>query len=159
MRLKTEALTETESIRLEQLLTASRRGMRSAKAIKDIHHNLAEFGGSHEDIQHHYLARFRESMQSCLSDLYSLPSRFEQTDSKVIFEELASTRTRLARRHDAIHENIYSDVREERVDESLVSTLLNVNREMYTCQLWLVLALADYHLPLEQAGQLEQLSL
>jgi hypothetical protein len=61
------------------------------------------------------------------------------------------------RQHDSIHEAIFADVRDGNVDQTLVSTLLNVNRELLNCQLWLLIALGNYHLPGEQAADLEQI--
>ncbi len=62
----------------------------------------------------------------------------------------------LQKHHGAIHDAIFADVRANAVGEALVSTLLNVNRELMNCQLWLVLALGSYHLAKEQAEDLEQ---
>ncbi|MGI9341793.1 MAG: Na/Pi cotransporter family protein [Gammaproteobacteria bacterium] len=153
-RLQGGGLEEQDSLRLTHLLTASRRAMRSAKAIKDVRHNLIDFASPASGAAQGYLKQFADSMHDYLNDLFALRDR----DADALhFDDLAALLQQLHRRHDMIHETVFSDVRDRHVDETLVSTLLNVNRELMNCQFWLLMSLASYHLTEEQAADLEQI--
>jgi len=154
LSLQTGELEEQDSIRLGQLLTAARRSLRSAKAIKDVRHNLVDFAGPASTAERRYLDRFADSMRAYLAELFSLREHDEQ---RVDFADMAALLQHVHRQHDSIHEAIFADVRDGKVDQTLVSTLLNVNRELLNCQLWLLIALGNYHLPEEQAADLEQI--
>lgn len=153
LQLQAGELPDNDSVRLGQLLTAARRAMRSAKAIKDIRHNLIEFAGPASDAEQQYLGRFGDSMRAYLASLYGLR---EKGAKRITFEDLVAVLQVLQKHHGAIHDAIFADVRAGTVEETLVSTLLNVNRELMNCQLWLVLALGSYHLAKDQAEDLEQ---
>jgi len=154
VRLQAASLDEKASARLEQLLSTTRRAIRSSKSIKDIQHNLVDFAGPRSMTTHTYLERFRESTQEFLTDLFKL--RDKGTD-EVSFEGLATEMKRQRERHDEIHKSIYNDISDGRVAQTLVFTLLNVNRELMNCQFWLLLALGSFHLSETQAEDLAQL--
>ncbi|MBT8442066.1 MAG: Na/Pi symporter, partial [Gammaproteobacteria bacterium] len=154
VRLQASALTEEQSARLEQLLSSTRRAIRSSKSIKDIRHNLIEFSGPASKITHVYLDRFRQSMEEFLGDLFALR---EKGSDDVTFEDLAAVMKRQRERHDDIHRSVYRDISDGGIAQTLVFTLLNVNRELMNCQSWLVLALGRFHLNEGQAEDLQQL--
>ena len=166
-RLQDGTREQADSQRLAQMLNAARWAMRSAKAIKDIHHNLQEFSGLSSSTvrreQHSYdkrkedsyEERFHAEMQNFITALFDLrPPDTETID----FETLVAMIAEVFRCHDNIHNNIVEDVRSGKVSETLVSTLLNVNHELLNCQLWMVFALGNFHLPELQANDLEQVT-
>ena len=154
-RLQGSKREEVDSDKLGQLLDAARWAMSSAKAIKDIHHNLQEFSGLSSNTAQEYHRCFRAEMQVFINELYGLRST---ANDIVEFDALVSAISRVYQSHDEVHETIVADVRSGRVSESLVSTLLNVNRELLNCQLAMVFALGNYHLPGLQAKDLEQVT-
>lgn len=156
IRVQTGELEEKDSTRLEQLLSASRRAMQSAKAIKDIHHNLQEFARGVDNTQHRYLLQYRRSMEEYLRQLFALRGTEDQEPGTVSFEDLVGILKPLQLRHNAIHETIYTDIQQGIIAKSLVSTLLNVNRELLNCQLWLTYALGEHALLENQAKDLQQ---
>jgi len=137
------------------LLNAAREAVQSAKAVKDIRHNLADLteagAAGHSGFAH----SVRERMQDFLQDVYTL--RQQGADS-IRFEDLATTLKRVEKRHDSFHEQIYADVRADRIDESEVSSLLNVNRELLTANRALLMALGTYYLDPLQQDDLQHLS-
>ncbi|MGI9308023.1 MAG: Na/Pi cotransporter family protein [Gammaproteobacteria bacterium] len=153
IRLQADSLNADDSARLRQLLGAAREAMQSAKAMKDIRHNLIDFTSS-DDAAGRYAERFRASMQAFLTDIYSLRQREEET---VPFEDLANAMQGAWKRHDTLHEEIYADVRQDNVSEMQVSSLLNVNRELLTSNRTLLIALGDYYLEKERAEDLERM--
>ncbi len=156
IRLQADPLDVDDSERLGQLLSAAREAMHSAKAIKDIRHNLLDFAEPYSNAIRHYAERFRTSMLEFLNDVYHLR---QASSANVSFEDLAATLARVHQRHDSVHNDIYSDVRTDKISENLVSSLLNVNRELLTSQRTLLLSLGNYHLDKTQEENLERIPL
>ncbi len=147
-KLQMELLEEPESARLNQLLLAVRSAMQSCKALKDVHHNLAEFGDSPHGTLNDYLEHFRSVMTSFYADLFRLQS---EADTQVSFEEIVETIQRVHVAHDHLHGQIYTDISKRLVRENEISSLLNVNREILNSNIALLMALKDFHLDAEQA--------
>ncbi len=154
VRLQADRLQSAESERLTLLLRAAREAMHSAKAVKDIRHNLTELAESGSTAEQQFSQRFRDLMQQQLRELYAIRT---QDTGTIAFEDLAAALQRVQQRHDTVQEAIYNDVREDRIDESTVSSLLNVNRELLTAGRSLVLALGSYYLDSTRQNDLEQL--
>jgi phosphate:Na+ symporter len=148
IQLQAGTLESSESARLSQLLHAAREAVQSAKAVKDIRHNLAELTEAGAAGQNGFANTVRGLMQNFLQAVYGLRQQGAETIS---FEDLAAAMKRVGKRHDAFHEQIYADVRQDLIDESEVSSLLNVNRELLTANRALLMALGSYYLdPLQQ---------
>ncbi len=153
IRLQAGPLESTESARLTQLLRAAREGVHSAKAIKDIRHNLADLAAA--DGSGNFVNQVRDLSASFLQDLYNLRDTDEYA---VSFEDLAETLIRAQKRHDVFHEAIYTAVRNDQIEESEVSSLLNVNRELLTANRALLMALGNYYLEAARQDDLEHLT-
>jgi len=78
-RLQTTPLQPVESGRLSQLLLAVREATHSAKSIKDIAHNLAEFRISSLAAESGYRQSVRADMGSFFTDLFKLRETNEST--------------------------------------------------------------------------------
>ncbi len=154
IQLQTGPLDELESGRLNQLRLAVREAMHSAKAIKDIAHNLTELRDSVNPTSRRYSRRFRAAMEDFLSRLFLLR---QEGEPKLFFEELVDLLNEAQQQHQRIHEEIYADVRNGRVDETEVSSLLNIAREMLNSRKGLVRALANYYLSETQASDIAKL--
>ena len=156
IRLQSHTMPPEDSARLTRYLNASRHAVHCAKAMKDIRHNLVELSRANEARVHEYAHLSRDSMSAFLTAVYTL--RPEQQPA-VSFEGLADLLHAVEQRHSDFHDRIYTDVREQSIDEQQVSTLLNVNRELLTAQRSLTLALGEYHLDRTRFEDLERLPL
>jgi phosphate:Na+ symporter len=153
IRLTTGELDADDSQRLSQLLSAAREAMHSAKAVKNIRHNLLDLAQPGSALPADYAEQFRSSGIALLQNLYNLRG---EGDDKVEFEELADMLQQIHQQHDALHNEIYAGVRTNRISQTEVSSLLNVNRELLTSGRALVFALGDYFLTTDRADDLER---
>ena len=153
IRLQTGPMDTTDSDRLSQLLNAARDAMHSAKAIKDIRHNLIDFSQPGNTIAERYSELFRESMQCFLDKLWQMR---QNDNDDISFENLAAALTDAHRRHDELHDTIYNDMRDQRLAQTQVSSLLNVNRELLNAHRALLLALGGYYLSAAYREHLER---
>lgn len=153
-RLQAQPLSEQESLRLTQLLSAVREAVHSSKLLKDIRHNFDEFSSSINDALRRYMDHFRSVMTSFYDDLYRL-RRIDQ--ERIDVEDLVEAIQEVRRRHDQMHREIYESIDRGRLRETEISNLLNVNRETLSSNLALLTALRDFHLEPAQAETVRQL--
>jgi phosphate:Na+ symporter len=153
-RLQAEPLTAEQSERLGQLLGAAREAMHSAKAIKNIRHNLRDFAWSGNAIIDEYSDQFRQSTKDFLAELFKL-----RVDEKtaISFEDLVPLLSVIDERHETLHREVYADVRGKKIQQTDVSSLLNVNRELFLSNRSLIFALGYYYLDKQQAANLERM--
>ncbi len=153
-RLQSEPLTEEQSRRLSQLLSAVRAAVHSTKQLKDIRHNLEQFADADGTRMAAYLEHFRSVLSSFTGELFAL--RHDQQDG-VNPEDIVELIQQVHEWHEQLHREIYADVSKRAVPEAETSSLLNVNREVLNSNLSLLSALTDYHLEPEQALDLKRL--
>jgi phosphate:Na+ symporter len=136
--------------RINHLLSAVRNGVHSTKSTKDVRHDLREFERSVND----YLAGFREWFRIELGRFYEhLDEVAGLSQPQALSESLLQLIKDNNSLHDKLHENIRRDALRHQLSDVEVSTLFNVNREVYNSNRELILALKDCRLPPPQADQ------
>ncbi len=153
VRLQREKLDADESAALNQYVLALRNGVQSAKATKDIRHNLSEFRESAIDIVERMIGENRK--------LY-LPvnKRIERTlhtaSSSIAIQELAGTWIDNESAHRRVNEWIYHNAQASWGEGMIgqVATFLNVNREIYNSNSLLLEALKSILLTAKEARSL-----
>ncbi len=150
LALQAADLDKNNADRLQHLLNAVRNGVHSAKSTKDIRHNLHEFGRSVSD----YLAEFREWFTLELERFYR---RIEQAAALEQPDALSDSFLDLMAQNSALHDKLHEDLRRDAMHQSLsdteISTLFNVNREVYNSNRELILALKDCRLEPRRADE------
>jgi len=140
MRLQEVRLDPDESARLGQVIVAIRAAVHSAKSLKDTHHDLDAFRQAVDDHFNAWFGRFRDSA----SDFYQqLAAMKAATSSAHQFEMLVELKARNEENHNALHSAIHKEVALDSLTDVQISTLLNVNRELYQSNQSLLAALAD----------------
>lgn len=146
--LQTENLDAEVADRLNHLLAAVRNGVHSTKSTRDVRHDLHEFERSVSD----YLAGFRQRLKSDLEDFYArLEGVQALTQAESISEELLDLINENNTLHDTLHEEIRREGIRHELTDTEVSTLFNVNREIYNSNRELILAFKDLKLPPREA--------
>lgn len=137
------------SARLNQVIPSIRNAVHSAKSIRDTHHDLQQFRDSANDHFNEYYDRFR----SMVRDFYDAYDTLRNaSDPTHYFELLTSLKARNETLHRSMHGNIYREVTAGMLSEAEISTLLNVNREIYVSGQNLLSALADALLDPQRAA-------
>lgn len=153
-QLQEQQLTPAESGRLAQLQLAVRHAVQSAKALKDVRHNLRDFAASVKDPLHSRYEGFRQHAAAFYARIEPL-WRLERAEAR--FAELAALAEDNRRHYEEQARDIYRSARRERLEDVEVSTLLNVNRELYSSNKALLIALKNYLLPPQAAEELAAL--
>lgn len=152
LRLQKERLDNEESARIGQLIPAVRNAVHAAKCLKDTHHDLEQFRESVDDRFNAWFGKFRGAAEEFFQAMDSLSSA--ETPSHR-FEILVELKNRNESLHSSMHADIYHEVAVEALSEVQISTLLNVNRELYSANQALLASLADLLLDAESAAAYE----
>lgn len=154
VRLQARPLEQEESSRLNQLLSAVRFAVHSAKSLRDIRHNLVEFEDSPRIEVNAFLEHLRSVMTSFYSELFALPGAGE---SVTLFQDFAELLKHVHSWHDRLHSEVILDISRNQIDEAEISSLLNANRELLNSNVALIMAIKDYHLDAAQSEAFRQL--
>lgn len=150
LELQRHVLDPQESSRLSQIVRSIRDAVHSAKGVKDIQTDLRGFRDSVNDRFNAYFHQFREVVREFYESLDSLQ---EAGLPALRFERLIDIKNTSEALHARMHRRIYDEVARGELGRGEVSTLLNVNRELYVSNLSLISALADALLDMESADE------
>jgi phosphate:Na+ symporter len=140
LALQRHTLEPEDSARLGQIIPAIRNTVQGAKSIRDIRQDLDISRESVNDRFNAYANAFRDSTR----EFYEAMSDLQQADLHPLrFEVLVALKNKSEELHERLHQNIYADVTDGELSKVEISTLLNVNREIYVSNHSLTSALAD----------------
>jgi phosphate:Na+ symporter len=136
-----EDIKEENRIRLNQLMSSVRNAMYSAKGIKDIHHNRMELSNSINEMKFDTYNLFR----SKLSDFYSeLNKIMLLEDTPLCSQKLNTLLEEIKIQYEETLHNYYKSAGKNILREVDISTLFNVNRELYSSGKAIIHSLKDY---------------
>ena len=140
LKLQAESLKPAEAEQLDQSITAIRNAVHSTKCIKDIQQDLHKFLDAANDPFHAYYQRFRELVDEYYKEL---PHVRDVDFEPLVFEYLVQIKAKNEALHDALHKDIYRTAGSGSISEVEISTVLNVNREIYTSNIGLLDAISN----------------
>lgn len=146
-----QSLGETEAARLAQLLVATRHAVHSAKAIKDIRHNL-EAADAGEDGLLDLLDIFRKEMTVFNRGVAELLAT-ERIPARI------ATITDLAQANEQLHDRgskAVHSIRRGQLGDVELSTALNMNRELYGSNKALLSCLKELLLTPDDSRELDE---
>ncbi len=127
-----------EHKRIDEYVASVRHAMHSAKAMKDVMHNRIEFHESADDVKFRHYIDFRKQLEQYYRDIDTeLKAKNPVQLHKLIERALAAYNER--------RDNIYEAASKVKLSPEDVSSLLNVNRELYTSCKTIVQALQLFH--------------
>ena len=149
LALQSAELEPAEAERLGQIIPSIRNGVSAAKSMKDIHADLQHFHDSVNDRFNAYYGQFREAER----EFYEALNPLRTADIPGLrFEVLVEIKNKSEELHRRMQKRIYAEVARRELSEVEISTLLNVNRELYMSHHSLLSALADALLDMESAA-------
>jgi phosphate:Na+ symporter len=149
LRLQSVSLTEEESAELNESVHSVRNAMMAAKGTKDILHNLKDFRQSANES----INGLSELLKGQQNEWYLALHRLLGTKGKKVsqFETLADLARRSQQLYDQFTKEVYQQAQNNQLTEQEISTLLNVNREIYNVDRSLLMAVKDSLLSPEKA--------
>lgn len=125
-------------------MQAVQEAMHAAKAFKDIHSDREELLQSGNDLKFSQFAHFSEAVRDSLACMAELLQAMEKADTQ---ERLEALQRENRAQYLRMLEGIYRVTGPDRLPEKDVSTLQNMNREIFSAHRAMVQALGDFLLP------------
>ncbi len=155
-KLQQQPLESSENNRLTQLITSIRFFLHSAKEAKDIHKDLWKMNNSTHEILNKLFLGFKEGNLPFFRDLKQL---MEEPDSPTSFEDLVDLLQKNQNIYEDLLQGISRDLSRKRLTQIEISTVLNVNRELYSSRKALILAAKDFLLNFQESVDFQNLPL
>ena len=130
---------EEISVKVNNLISAVRSGVYSAKSLKNINENLVFFHLTDNDIISNYYTELKIPARSIYTSILNLLSEIDR--SQLVDEELSLLKEKSYEFHHELSDRIYKKTSGTNLSSLDLSTLLNVNKEIQTSEKALIKAL------------------
>lgn len=146
VQVQNQEMETPESSRLNQLIACVRGALHSAKSLKNVQHNLSEFNSSANDFLHGQYVFFKKQSVEFYKELRDV---LETGNEETSFEKLADMMRLNQKQYEDFLKQFYK--KKEKLTEIEISTVLNVNREIYSSHKNIVRAAKNLKLSPERA--------
>jgi len=132
-------LNESENVELNQLISAVRASMHSVKSITDVESNITNLKRSSKNVKYDFFIYHKKETE----DLYQRLNVIIGHESIESFEKLQSIFQDIENRYTISLTDFYQDVQDSPLDNLDMTTAINFNRELFTSNKALVMAIKD----------------
>ena len=142
--LQKQKIDDEDSALLHQYILALRHSVQAAKAAKDIQHNLKQFEQSVSDDVESLEEELQKDYNPVQEELMQI---WKIEDQQTLFETLARLFASNERAYKKVNDWIYNEAGHKQTFITAAATFLNVNREIFSSNRYLLQALKDILLP------------
>lgn len=144
-QVQTQAIQDADSKKLNQLLDCARDAVYAVKTLKDIRPNLIELRHTSTSSLRHFSDKYQSNLKPFYRQLIILlahahPPSYVREQLKVLTQQNENL-------HRQLHEDIQDYSGQGVVKPEQLSTLFNVNREIWQCNISLLNAFEHWHQP------------
>ncbi|MBH2004836.1 MAG: Na/Pi cotransporter family protein [Sphingobacteriia bacterium] len=129
--------------RMNKLIESVRNAMYSAKGMKDIYPDRQELSNSIVDVQYDLYNELKEQLTGFYK---ALIEAFNTSDQQECIRQLTNIMAQLKHSFDNRIDHFYTHAGRDTLQEKDISTLFNINRELYSSCKAIVQAVKDYKL-------------
>jgi phosphate:Na+ symporter len=145
---------KTYRLRLNQLMASLRNAMYSAKGIKDIYEDIMNLCNSSNNVKYNTYQLIQIQHKKFYLELFPLLLKASRQNC---FENLVNSLNLLKQEYEERLNNSLKIAGEKNLKELDISTLFNLNRELYSSSKAMIFSLKDYLLDTESAENFENL--
>ncbi len=148
-----DKLQNEDSSQLNQLISAVRSSMHAVKSFKDIENNISDLERSSKDIKFDFYTHQKkqtEYLYRQLSDLITLGKKVSIAELKVLFDTIQTNYSL------ALH-NFYQEAQQAPIDDLDITTVINFNRELFTANKAMLIAVKDFLLEEKEAQEFNEI--
>ena len=139
--------------RLTMLMASVRRAMYAAKGMKDISHDKQEFSNSANDLKYNLYKKFQTQLNNFYKDIFEV---FELKDPVKQYDRLELLMDVIKLDYESNMHSSYKNAGTQVLKEVDISTLFNINRELYASCEAILLGVKDFLLRPEAAERFEE---
>ena len=138
-----------------QYMKAVQEAMHAAKAFKDIHHNKDELLQSGNDLKY---GQFEVLSNALRQNLRMMTSMLNLTETDAILPMVKDMLDDIYKDYQALLDSIYLEADRDLLPEKDISTLQNMNRELYSAHKAMIFSICDFMLDSRSAEPLKNQS-
>ncbi|UQD56756.1 Na/Pi cotransporter family protein [Flavobacterium sp. K5-23] len=132
---------------LNQLISAVRSAMHSAKSVKDISSNITDLSHSSKDIKYNFFIHHKKETEA----LYLQLNGFITQEKTASFENLQDVVDSIQSNYTSALNDFYSEAQNAPIEDIDITTVINFNRELFTSNKAILIAVKDFLLKEKQA--------
>ena len=151
LELRTKLQAE-QSAQLSQLISAARSSMHSVKSIKDIGSNITNLQRSSKDIKFDLFVRLKKEIEGLYKQLNTIT-----LEKKVTFEELQTIYEAVQNSYSSALNDFYKEAQHAPIEDLDMTTAINFNRELFTSNKAMLIAVKDFLLDEKQAQDFNEI--
>ncbi len=148
-QVQTQEISQSASTQLTRLLECARDTVYAVKTLKDIRQNLIALRHTNTPSLHQFAEKYQSNLKPFYRQLIAL--LMHQHPQSYVYEQLKTLTQLNATLHRQLHEDIQRYSGKGIVEPEQLSTLFNVNREIWQCNNSLLAAFENWFQPLHDA--------
>ena len=138
---------------LNQLISSVRSCMHSVKSMKDVSGNITNLSRSSKDIKFNFFIHHQKGTE----ELYQQLNALLEQNTKVNYEELKSIFTGIQDKYSSSLNNFYKEAQNAPIEDLDITTALNLNRELFTSNKAMLMAVKDFLLKEKEADDFNEI--
>lgn len=146
LELRPKLRTEQHS-EINQLISAVRSSLHSVKSVKDIGSNISNLRHSSKEIKYKFFIHHRKETET----LYLELNAFIIQEKKATFEDLQTVYDTIQTNYTSALNNFYTEAQNAAIEDIDITTVINFNRELFTSNKAMLMAVKDFLLQEKQA--------
>ncbi|MDI5897803.1 Na/Pi cotransporter family protein [Flavobacterium yafengii] len=146
-------LNSEQNSELNQLISAVRSSMHAAKSVKDIGSNITNLSSSSKEIKYQFFLHHKKETQ----ELYLKLNMFLNTEKSSGFEELRVQFDTIQKNYTTALNTFYTEAQLAPIEDIDITTVINFNRELFTSNKAMLMAVKDILLDEKQAQNFNEI--
>lgn len=138
---------------LNQLISAVRSSMHSVKSIKDIGTNISDLRNSSKEIKYNFFIHHKKETETLYLQLDALLT----LEKEASFKNLQSLFDSIQQNYTEALNNFYAEAQNAPIQNIDITTVINFNRELFTSNKAMLIALKDFLLKEKQAQEFNEI--
>ena len=139
--------------KLNQLISAARSAMHSTKSMKDIGSNITNLQDSATDIKFNFFTRHKKEIKDLYKQLFAVLEEKTGPD----FKKLQSIHSEIQDNYTSSLNNFYKEAQNAPIENLDITTAINFNRELFTSNKALLIAVKDFLLEEKEANDFNEI--
>ncbi|MFV5701047.1 Na/Pi cotransporter family protein [Flavobacterium sp. XS2P12] len=146
-------LNSEQNSELNQLISAGRSSMHAVKSVKDIGSNITNLSHSSKDIKYQFFLHHKNETENLYLKLNTLLKK----EKPVSFEELVSLFDTIQKNYTTALNAFYTEAQLATIENIDITTVINFNRELFTSNKAMLMAVKDILLDEKQAENFNEI--
>nr|WP_315131994.1 Na/Pi symporter [uncultured Flavobacterium sp.] len=138
---------------LNQLIAAVRSAMHAVKSVKDIGSNITNLRSSSKDIKYNFFLYHKKETEK----LYQELNAFISKEKEASFENLQAVFDTIQNNYTAVLNDFYTNAQNTAIKDIDITTIINFNRELFTSNKAILMAVKDSLLDEKQATEFNEI--